>query len=49
LAYEDCHHSLDGNVLEAGNKWTIGERNALRKHDYEFIFAALQNTIFAMQ
>jgi len=49
LAYEDCHHSLDGNVLEAGNKLTIGERIALRKRDYQFIFAALRCTFAAPQ
>jgi hypothetical protein len=49
LAYEDCHHSLDGNVLEAGNKWTIGETIALGKHVYQFIFAAVQYVSFAMQ
>ena len=32
LAYEDCHHSLDGNVLEAGNKRTIRDRIVFRKH-----------------
>jgi len=49
LAYEDCHHSLDGNVLEAGNKPTIGETNALSKQDYQFIFAAVQYTSIALQ
>jgi hypothetical protein len=49
LAYEDCHHSLDGNVLEAGNKLTIGERIALGKPDYQIIFAALQCTFAASQ
>jgi hypothetical protein len=49
LAYEDCHHSLDGNVLEAGNKVTIGERFALGKHVYQFIFSALQYIYLAPQ